>query len=216
MSRVAPRPSPAPGPTAFILDDDQGVRTMLGRLLKSAQLQAEAFSTPDALADRLSDDVTGCLVLDVRMPWQNGLDLYDTLVSSGKGLPVVFLSAHLDVSLTVRAMKAGAIDVLKKPWHGPTLLDAVKRGFEADQRRRENLKEVRHIKLRFESLTPREHEVLAQVVLGHANKVIASELGMSEKTVKAHRGHLMRKLAALSVADLVRIASHFDSATRHG
>lgn len=214
MQRPAARLSPSPAPTAFILDDDQGVRVVLGRLLKAARVQSEAFDSPDALADRLGEDATGCLVLDVRMPWLNGLDLYDTLVAAGKGLPVVFLSAYLDVGLTVRAMKAGAIDVLKKPWHGPTLLDAVKRGFEADERRREGLVEIRQIRERFESLTPREHDVLAQVVLGHANKVIASELGMSEKTVKAHRGHLMRKLGAASVADLVRIAGNFDSAMR--
>jgi FixJ family two-component response regulator len=215
MPRLATRPSSALVPTAFILDDDQGVRTALGRLLQTARVESEAFATPEALAEKLGEDVHGCLVLDVRMPWLNGLDLYDTLVESGKGLPVVFLSAYLDVGLTVRAMKAGAIDVLKKPWHGPTLLDAVKRGFEADELRRETLVEMRQMRHRFESLTPREHDVMAQVVLGHANKVIASELGMSEKTVKAHRGQVMRKLGAGSVADLVRLAGHLDSSKRN-
>jgi FixJ family two-component response regulator len=194
-------------PTAFILDDDPGVRAVLARLISAARLRAEVFSAPDALVHRLAEDVAGCLVLDVRMPGLNGLDLYDALVAAKKGLPVVFLSAYLDVSLTVRAMRAGAIDVLRKPWHGPTLVDAVRRGFDADVKRRRALEEERVFQARFDRLTPRERDVMAQVVLGHVNKAIGHDLGMSEKTVKAHRGHLMRKLGARGVADLVRIAS---------
>src|SRR5262245_33250406 len=209
MSRLFARADAREAPTAFILDDDQAVRNVLARLVKSAHLQAEVFATPDSLMERLGEDVAGCLILDVRMPGLNGLDLYDSLVESKKGLPAVFLSAYLDVGLTVRAMKAGAIDVLKKPWHGPTLIEAVKRGFDADVKRRRDLDEARLLRSRFELLTPREREVLAQVVLGHTNKVIGFDLGMSEKTVKAHRGHLMRKLRATNMADLVRMVSRF-------
>ncbi len=214
LKPVAPQ-APGPSPTAFIMDDDLGVRVSLVRLVTSARLQAEAFASPDALVERLSEDAAGCLVMDVRMPGLNGLDLYDSLVASKKALPVVFLSAYLDVGLTVRAMRAGAIDVLQKPFEGPTLLEAVERGFEMDEQRRRSLAEERLLRSRYEALTPRERDVLSHVLSGHPNKVIASDLGASEKTVKAHRGHLMRKLGATSMADLVRIADRLQLVGNH-
>jgi FixJ family two-component response regulator len=213
MAKLPAAQGSGPSPTAFIMDDDSGVRVSLVRLITSARLQAEAFASPEALVDRLSEDAAGCLVMDVRMPGLNGLDLYDSLVANKKGLPVVFLSAYLDVGLTVRAMKAGAIEVLQKPCEGPALLNAVERGFEADEQRRRNLAEDRLLRTRYESLTPRERDVLTQVLGGHPNKIIASDLGASEKTVKAHRGHLMRKMGARGMADLVRIAERLSLLT---
>ena len=174
MSKPPAPQTSGPSPTAFIMDDDLGVRVSLVRLVTSARLQAEAFSSPDALVERLSEDAAGCLVMDVRMPGLNGLDLYDSLVASKKALPVVFLSAYLDVGLTVRAMKAGAIDVLQKPFKAPALLGAVERGFEADEQRRRNLAEERLLRSRYDALTPRERDVLSHVLCGHPNKIIAA------------------------------------------
>jgi FixJ family two-component response regulator len=205
MRRVASSTA-AQLPTAFILDDDETVRQGLVRLTRAAGIRSEAFETGDALSARIGPDTAGCLVLDVRMPGLNGLDLYDRLAEHGKGLPVVFLSAYLDIGLTVRAMRAGAIEVLQKPCHSPDLLEAIKRAFAIDERRRQDQLELRLLRSRYEMLTPRERDVMGLVVRGLANKVIAGDLGASEKTVKTHRGHLMRKLRARGMADLVRFA----------
>lgn len=198
-------PVPAAEPTVFLLDDDHSARTSLIRLLNYARIRAEGFSTPDALLERLDRDAAGCLILDVRLPGLNGLDFYDSLVATRKALPVVFLSGYLDVTLTVRAMRVGAIDALQKPVGRDVLLDAVKRAFQRDEGRRARLAEEQSVRARFDSLTPRERDVLAQVVRGEATRSIASELGSSEKTIKAHRSHVMRKFGVRRTADLVRI-----------
>lgn len=198
-------PVPAAEPTVFLLDDDHSARTSLIRLLNYARIRAEGFSTPDALLERLERDAAGCLILDVRLPGLNGLDFYDSLVANRKALPVVFLSGYLDVTLTVRAMRVGAIDALQKPVGRDVLLDAVKRAFQRDEGRRARLAEEQSVRARFDSLTPRERDVLAQVVRGEATRSIASELGSSEKTIKAHRSHVMRKFGVRRTADLVRI-----------
>lgn len=199
-------PAPVAEPTVFLLDDDHSARTSLVRLLNYAHIRAEGFSSPEAVVDRLHRDAAGCLILDVRLPGLNGLDFYDSLVAARRALPVVFLSGYLDVGLTVRAMRAGAIDVLQKPVVRDVLLDAVKRAFQRDERRRTDLAEEQVIRARFDSLTPRERDVMAQVMRGEATKSIASELGSSEKTIKAHRSHVMRKFGVRRTADLVRMA----------
>jgi FixJ family two-component response regulator len=199
-------PAPVAEPTVFLLDDDHSARTSLVRLLNYAHIRAEGFSSPEALVDRLHRDATGCLILDVRLPGLNGLDFYDGLVADRRALPVVFLSGYLDVGLTVRAMRAGAIDVLQKPVVRDVLLDAVNKAFQRDQRRRADLAEEQIVRARYDSLTPRERDVMAQVMRGEATKSIASELGSSEKTIKAHRSHVMRKFGVRRTADLVRMA----------
>jgi FixJ family two-component response regulator len=198
-------PAPAAEQTVFLLDDDHSARTSLIRLLNYARIRAEGFSTPEALLERLERDAAGCLILDVRLPGLNGLDFYDALVADRKALPVVFLSGYLDVSLTVRAMRVGAIDALQKPVVRDVLLDAVKRAFQRDEGRRARLAEEQSVRARFESLTPRERDVLAQVIRGEATRSIASGLGSSEKTIKAHRSHVMRKFGVRRTADLVRL-----------
>jgi FixJ family two-component response regulator len=198
-------PSPAAEQTVFLLDDDHSARTSLIRLLNYARIRAEGFSTPEALLERLERDAAGCLILDVRLPGLNGLDFYDALVADRKALPVVFLSGYLDVTLTVRAMRVGAIDALQKPVVRDVLLDAVKRAFQRDEGRRARLAEEQSVRARFESLTPRERDVLAQVVRGEATRSIATGLGSSEKTIKAHRSHVMRKFGVRRTADLVRV-----------
>ena len=198
-------PAPVAEQTVFLLDDDHSARTSLIRLLSYARIRAEGFSTPEALLERLERDAAGCLILDVRMPGLNGLDFYDALVADRKALPVVFLSGYLDVSLTVRAMRVGAIDALQKPVVRDVLLDAVKRAFQRDEGRRARLADEQSVRARFDSLTPRERDVLAQVVRGEATRSIASELGSSEKTIKAHRSHVMRKFGVRRTADLVRL-----------
>lgn len=198
-------PAPAAEQTVFLLDDDHSARTSLIRLLNYARIRAEGFSTPEALLERLERDAAGCLILDVRLPGLNGLDFYDGLVADRKALPVVFLSGYLDVTLTVRAMRVGAIDALQKPVVRDVLLDAVKRAFQRDEGRRARLAEEQSVRARFESLTPRERDVLAQVVRGEATRSIASDLGSSEKTIKAHRSHVMRKFGVRRTADLVRM-----------
>jgi FixJ family two-component response regulator len=198
-------PAPVAEQTVFLLDDDHSARTSLVRLLNYARIRAEGFSSPEDLLERLARDAAGCLILDVRLPGLNGLDFYDALVAERKALPVVFLSGYLDVSLTVRAMRVGAIDVLQKPVARDVLLDAVKHAFQRDEGRRARLAEEQSVRARFESLTPRERDVLVQVVRGEATKRIASGLGSSEKTIKAHRSHVMRKFGVRRAADLVRL-----------
>jgi FixJ family two-component response regulator len=207
-------PAPVAEQTVFLLDDDHSARTSLIRLLTYARVRAEGFSTPDALLERLDRDAAGCLILDVRLPGTNGLDFYDALVAERKALPVIFLSGYLDVTLTVRAMRIGAIDALQKPVVRDVLLDAVKRAFQRDEGRRARLAEEQSIRARFDSLTPRERDVLAQVVRGDATKRIASGLGSSEKTIKAHRSHVMRKFGVRRTADLVRLTEGLVSAER--
>ena len=193
-------------PIVFINDDDLSVRRALTNLFESVGLHVEAFSSaPDMLQHRLPD-VASCLVLDIRLPGLSGLDLQTELAKVNINIPIIFITGHGDIPMTVRAMKGGAVDFLTKPFRDQDLLDAVVKAIEQDRRRREVAKAVAGLKSLFETLTPREREVLALVAAGLMNKQIAAELGLAEITVKIHRGHIMRKMGARSLADLIRMA----------
>jgi FixJ family two-component response regulator len=193
-------------PVVFIIDDDLSVRRALTNLFQSVGLHVEAFgSAPEMLQNKLPD-VASCLVLDIRLPGLSGLDLQTELAKVNINIPIIFITGHGDIPMTVRAMKGGAVDFLTKPFRDQDLLDAVVKAIEQDRRRREVAKAVANLKSLFETLTPREREVLALVAAGLMNKQIAAELGLAEITVKIHRGHIMRKMGARSLADLIRMA----------
>jgi len=193
-------------PVVFIIDDDLSVRRALTNLFESVGLHVEAFgSAPEMLQHKLPD-VASCLVLDIRLPGLSGLDLQTELAKVNINIPIIFITGHGDIPMTVRAMKGGAVDFLTKPFRDQDLLDAVVKAIEQDRRRREVAKAVAGLKSLFETLTPREREVLALVAAGLMNKQIAAELGLAEITVKIHRGHIMRKMGARSLADLIRMA----------
>jgi len=194
------------GERVFIVDDDSAVRLSLARLLRSAGLDPIAFESPGEFLRNLGADAAGCAILDVTMPGLDGLALQRELASRGSELPVIFLTGHGDIPGSVQAMKSGAEDFLTKPIDDEVLLAAVRRALEADRAGRESRRKRAEIRLRLESLTPREREVMGGVVAGRLNKQIASDLGIAEKTVKVHRGRVMDKMAASSVAELVRMA----------
>jgi FixJ family two-component response regulator len=199
-------PDGAKEPVVFVIDDDLSVRNALTNLFRSVGLQVEAFgSAPEMLQSKLPD-VPSCLVLDIRLPGLSGLDLQTELAQAGINIPIIFITGHGDIPMTVRAMKGGAIDFLTKPFRDQDLLDAVVRAIEQDRRRREAARAIANVQSLFEALTPREREVLALVASGLMNKQIAGELGLAEITVKIHRGHIMRKMGARSLADLIRMA----------
>jgi len=190
----------------FVVDDDASVRKSLARLIKSVGLNVETFESAQAFLDYNHSDVPGCLILDMRMQGFSGLDLQKRLKAEGSSIPIVFLTGHGNVPTSVRAMKAGALDFLEKPVEEQALLDAIHRAIQKDKNRREeNLKMV-DLQQRFDALTPREREVFSMVVSGLLNKQIAFDLGIVEKTVKVHRAHVMEKMEAQSLADLVRMA----------
>jgi FixJ family two-component response regulator len=192
--------------TVFIIDDDASVREALGSLFRSVSLRVELFgSALEFLQGRVAD-TPGCLVLDVRLPGLSGLDFQTQLAASGIDLPIIFMTGHGDIPMSVRAMKAGAIDFLAKPFREQDMLDAVAAALKCDAKRRRNAEAISTLKSLFSSLTPREQEVLVHVTSGLMNKQIAAALGLSEITVKIHRGNLMRKMGAKSLADLVRKA----------
>ncbi len=193
-------------PTVFIIDDDEALRDSLRWLLESVHLRAEFFANPQDFLRTFDPNRPGCLVLDVRMPGMSGLELLDRLSAAKIQVPVIMLTAHADVPMAVRAMKSGAIDFLTKPYSGQELLDRIHHALTIDQRRREELAHQKELAARFQSLTPREHAVMELVVLGHSNKEIATQLGVSIKTVEAHRNKVMEKTQADSLADLVRLA----------
>jgi FixJ family two-component response regulator len=195
-----------PQPMVFVVDDDQSMRVALTYLFRSMDFDVTVFgSAPELLQSKLPD-VPSCLVLDIRLPGVSGLEFQDTLAKAGIHIPIVFMTGHGDIPMSVRAMKAGAIDFLTKPFRDQDMLDAVTRALERDRVRRESDKTVTSLRGVFETLTRREREVMSLVTSGLMNKQIAGELNVSEITVKIHRGHVMRKMGARSLADLVRMA----------
>ena len=190
----------------FVVDDDASLRDALKSLFKSVGLRAELFSSASEFLQSKHPDIASCLVLDVRLPGLSGLDFQAELARANIRVPIVFITGHGDIPMTVRAMKAGAVEFLTKPFRDQDLLDAVRVGLERDRARRENEGTTSKLRAQFESLTPREQEVIAFVTAGLMNKQIAAEIGVSEVTVKVHRGNVMRKMGARSLADLVRMA----------
>jgi FixJ family two-component response regulator len=190
----------------FVIDDDDSVREALGRLLRSVGLQVQLYaSAPEFLASRLPD-VPSCLILDIRLPGVSGLEFQAELGKADINIPIIFITGYGDIPMTVKAMKAGAVEFLTKPVREQDLLDAVRVALDRDQARRAQRSNESELRSRFETLTGREREVMAMVTAGLMNKQIAGEMGLSEITVKFHRGHIMRKMAARSLADLVRMA----------
>ncbi|MBV8751881.1 MAG: response regulator transcription factor [Hyphomicrobiales bacterium] len=195
-----------PQELVFVIDDDASMRTSLSSLFRSVGLKVEVF---DSAADFLKigrPDAASCLVLDVRLPGVSGLDFQSELAKASIRIPIVFITGHGDIPMTVKAMKAGAVEFLTKPFREQDLLDAVRLGLERDRTRRAGEAVVSELRGRFEALTSREQEVMAFVTSGLMNKQIAADLGVSEITVKVHRGNVMRKMGAKSLADLVRMA----------
>jgi FixJ family two-component response regulator len=193
-------------PIVFVVDDDASIRQALARLFQSVQLRAEGFASPQEFLQSERPDAPSCLVLDVRLPGLSGLDFQAELARADVRIPIVFISGHGDIPMTVRAMKAGAIDFLAKPFRDQDLLDAVTAAIQRDQQRREHESSVADLKVHFSRLTAREREIMALVASGLMSKQIAAQIGLSEITVKVHRSHIMKKIGARSVADLVRMA----------
>ena len=195
-----------PQPTVFVVDDDASVREAIASLVRSVRLDVHTFGSAQEFLDAEPAERPACLVLDVRLPGSSGLDLQRELRARGIGIPIIFLTAYGDVPMSVRAMKEGAIEFLIKPFRDQDLLDAIQQALErsrAEQRQQAELVELRR---RFDSLTPRERQVMVEVVAGLPNKKIAAGLGTSEATIKLHRGQVMQKMRAGSLAELVRIA----------
>jgi FixJ family two-component response regulator len=193
-------------PIVYVVDDDDTLRASLGSLFRSVGLRVELFASPDEFSAFLLLDAPSCLVLDVRLQGQSGLTFQSELAKAKRPLPVVFMTGHGDIAMTVKAMKAGALDFLSKPFRDQDMLDAVANALEKDRAHRSGQKSLEALGARYKTLTPREREVLGYVVSGLMNKQIAGEMHLSEITVKIHRGQAMKKMAARSVADLVRKA----------
>jgi FixJ family two-component response regulator len=202
--------------TVYVVDDDAGMRKSLARLVEAAGYGVRAYASAGEFLLAEKSDGPSCLVLDVQMPGPSGLDLQTALARQTDPLPVVFLTGRGDIPMTVRALKAGAVDFLTKPVEGKTLMAAIETALAQDAARRAGRDELRGLRARYEALTPREREVFAQVVTGKLNKQIAGDIGAAERTVKAHRAKVMEKMQAGSVADLVRMAERLGSALPQG
>ncbi|MEA2960521.1 MAG: hypothetical protein QOI46_619 [Alphaproteobacteria bacterium] len=190
----------------FVVDDDPSMRKALSNLFRSVGLRAEVFGSARELLESELPEVASCLVLDIRLPGPSGLDFQAELAKASIQIPIIFMTGHGDIPMTVKAMKAGAVDFLTKPFRDQDMLDAVAIAIERDRERRKDEKIVAELRAVFETLTARERDVLALVASGLMNKQIAAEIGLAEITVKIHRGHIMRKMGAKSLADLVRMA----------
>jgi FixJ family two-component response regulator len=196
-------------PVVLVVEDDPSMRRVLDSLLRSVGLQTELFDSPDAFLKSKRPDAPSCLVLDVRLPGKSGLSLQSDLAAAGIDLPIIFISGHADVPMSVRAMKAGALEFLIKPFRDQDLLDAIEVALQQGRVRRADEKLSAELRERFDTLTARERQVMQLVVAGRLNKQIAAELGISEMTAKIHRGQVFRKMRAVSVPDLVRMADKF-------
>jgi FixJ family two-component response regulator len=192
-------------PIVFVVDDDPSMREAVQDLIASVGLEARGFASPREFLDAVRPDAPACLVLDVRLPGSSGLNFQQQLVQAGVLIPVIFITGHGDIPMSVRAIKAGAVEFLTKPFHDQELLDAINVGIERNRAQRREAAVMDDLRQRFAALTPREREIMALVILGRMNKQIAGELGVSEVTVKVHRGQIMRKMRAKSLPELVRM-----------
>ena len=197
-------------PVVFVVDDDASMREALSNLFRSVGLRVEVFGSAHEFLQSTLPNVASCLILDIRLPRQSGLDFQAELAKADIRIPIIFMTGHGDIPMTVRAMKAGAIDFLTKPFRDQDMLDAVTAAIERDRNSRNEAKILSHLHAHFATLSAREREVMALVTTGLMNKQIAAEIGIAEITVKIHRGNIMRKMAAKSLADLVKMAQALD------